>query len=206
MPDSGIGRSSAGPVVLILASGRGERFRASGGQVHKLDAMLDGATVLSRTLKAVRESGLQWHLERAEHPGMGQSLAAAARATPGASGWLILPADMPLVRAASLRAVAGALMANVISDMAPRAIVPFFNQIQGHPVAFSAHCREALEVLSGDVGARQVLRDLRSKGLVQDLALDDDGVVLDIDTLADLEQADRVVQARKARVVKSAEA
>ena len=38
------------PTVLILASGRGERFKASGGMVHKLQALLAGKPVLQRTL------------------------------------------------------------------------------------------------------------------------------------------------------------
>ena len=41
------------PVVLVLASGRGERFLASGGSTHKLQADLGGRTVLQRTLDAV---------------------------------------------------------------------------------------------------------------------------------------------------------
>ena len=74
------------PVVLVLASGRGERFLASGGQVHKLRALLDGKPVLERTLDAVRASGLPWHLEDVGHPGMGDSIAAAVRATQDAAG------------------------------------------------------------------------------------------------------------------------
>ncbi len=70
--------------VLILASGRGERFRASGGTVHKLAAPLEGASVLEHTLAAVRASGLAWHLEEGGHPGMGDSLAAAVGAPAGA--------------------------------------------------------------------------------------------------------------------------
>jgi hypothetical protein len=31
-----------GPVVIVLAAGRGERFAASGGTVHKLQALLAG--------------------------------------------------------------------------------------------------------------------------------------------------------------------
>ncbi|MBT9442673.1 MAG: nucleotidyltransferase family protein, partial [Acidovorax sp.] len=50
------------PVVLVLASGRGDRFVASGGQVHKLRALLAGVPVLEHTLAAVRASGLAWHL------------------------------------------------------------------------------------------------------------------------------------------------
>ena len=42
------------PVVLVLASGRGERFRASGGTVHKLQALLGERPVLAHTLAAVQ--------------------------------------------------------------------------------------------------------------------------------------------------------
>ena len=98
------------PVVLVLASGRGERFRASGGIGHKLQALLRGKTVLQHTLAAVRASGLPWHLEDAGHPGMGDSIAAAVRATADAPGWLVLPGDLPLVQGATLRAVLDELL------------------------------------------------------------------------------------------------
>ena len=42
------------PTVLILASGRGERFVASGGQGSKFQALLHGKPVLEHTLDAVR--------------------------------------------------------------------------------------------------------------------------------------------------------
>ena len=85
------------PTVLVLASGKGERFTASGGTGHKLQADLCGKTVLQRTLEAVHVSGLRWHLEDAGHPGMGDTIAAAVRATRDAAGWLVLPADLPLI-------------------------------------------------------------------------------------------------------------
>ncbi|MGH8803408.1 MAG: NTP transferase domain-containing protein, partial [Polaromonas sp.] len=50
------------PVVIVLAAGRGERFAASGGQVHKLDALLAGKRVLDHVLDAVRASGLPCHV------------------------------------------------------------------------------------------------------------------------------------------------
>ena len=74
------------PVVLVLASGKGERFIASGGKGSKLQALLAGKPVLEHTLDAVRASGLPWHLESADHEGMGDCIAAAVRATHGASG------------------------------------------------------------------------------------------------------------------------
>ena len=104
------------PTVIVLASGRGERFRASGGTQHKLSALLGGRPVLARTLEAVRASGLPWHLEDAGHAGMGDSIAAGVRSTPNDVGWLILPADLPLIQSATLVQVAQALLLNQLSS------------------------------------------------------------------------------------------
>lgn len=166
------------PVVLVLASGRGERFRAAGGTTHKLQALLGGRTVLEHTLAAVRDSGLPWHLEDAGHPGMGDSIAAAVRATRGAAGWLVLPADLPLVRGSSLRAVAQALRQHTV-------VVPQVAGQRGHPVGFAAPCGEALAGLQGPQGAASVIR-AHTPWL---LPLDDIGCITDIDTPADLERA-----------------
>ncbi len=175
------------PVVLVLASGRGERFRASGGQVHKLQALLGGVPVLQRTLAAVRASGLAWHLEDAGHPGMGDSIAAAVRATQGAGGWLVLPGDLPLIASASLRQVAAALaQADVV--------LPTHDGVRGHPVGFSAACRADLLALAGETGAAPIVQSRRQRGQVQELALDDAGCVTDIDTLDDLARAEAVLR------------
>src|SRR5258708_17366111 len=50
------------PCVLILASGRGERFRASGGTMHKLSAPLGGSTVLDRSEEHTSELQSPDHL------------------------------------------------------------------------------------------------------------------------------------------------
>ena len=171
-----------GPVVLVLASGRGERFRASGGLTHKLRADLGGRPVLQRTLDAVRASVLAWHLEDRGHPGMGDSIAAAVRATAQAPGWLILPGDLPLVQPDSLQRVAQALSSWPV-------VLPRHAGEKGHPVGFSAVCREGLLGLSGDVGAASVLRQWQAQGQVHTLDLDDPGIVTDIDTLDDLARA-----------------
>ena len=178
------------PVVLVLASGRGERFLASGGTTHKLQADLGGMTVLQRTLAAVRASGLRWHVEDAGHPGMGDSIAAAVRATRDAPGWLILPGDLPLVRAATLRAVAAALDGRV------NAVQPNYQGERGHPVGFAAGCGTELAALEGNVGASSILRSMRAIDSVADLAVDDAGVVTDVDTPAALAQAEALWLAR----------
>lgn len=177
------------PTVLVLASGRGERFAASGGRVHKLQALLAGKTVLQHTLDAVAASGLPWHLESAGHPGMGDTIAAAVRATPDAAGWLILPGDLPLVQADTLRAVADALAHHAV-------VLPAFQGRRGHPVGFSAACRAGLLDLKGNQGAALVVRAQQAINSVALLALDDVGIVTDIDTVEDLARAEELLAAR----------
>ena len=178
------------PVVLVLASGRGERFAASGGAVHKLRAPLAGMTVLEHTLAAVRASGLAWHLEDVGHPGMGDSIAAAVRATAGAGGWLVLPGDLPLVQPATLRSVAAALAHSAVA-------VPLYRGERGHPVGFAAQCLQDLLALSGEQGAAGIVRQHAQQGGVQSVEVEDEGTVTDIDTVADLVCAERILAARE---------
>jgi molybdenum cofactor cytidylyltransferase len=173
------------PVVLVLASGRGERFRASGGQGSKLHALLAGRMVLEHTLAAVRASGLPWHVEDAGHPGMGDSIAAGVRATANASGWLVLPGDLPLVSPDSLRAVAAALQRASV-------VLPFYRGTRGHPVGFAAEHGPALRALNGAEGAAAIVRGAKPLKL----ELEDEGIVTDIDTVEDLARAERLLAAR----------
>lgn len=180
-----------GPTVIVLAAGLGERFKASGGTSHKLEAVLHGQRVRDHVLASVRASGLPWHVvERADtahlnHPGMGDSIACGVAATPQASGWLILPADLPLVRPDTLQLVAYALRSHAV-------VVPTFHEHPGHPVGFGGECSDALLALRGDQGARSVL----AQHAVCRLPVDDEGCVLDVDTVDALAQAERVLLAR----------
>lgn len=174
----------AAPVVIVLAAGRGERFLASGGLSHKLEARLNGQRVLDHTLAAVTASRLEWHLVRPEGgtAGMGESIALGVMATPEASGWLILPADLPFIQPDTLRAVARALTHTSL-------VVPHYCYQPGHPVGFDRRYYAALRALRGEAGARSIVQAARRQGAVSDLMLEDEGIVRDIDTLADLQRA-----------------
>ncbi|MDM0074436.1 NTP transferase domain-containing protein [Variovorax sp. J2P1-59] len=184
---------SSSPIVIVLASGRGERFTAAGGIGHKLQAPLAGSTVLAHTLAAVRASGLPWHLEDVGHPGMGDSIAAAVRATANAGGWLILPADLPLVQPATLQAVA-----RVLAGPA-QAAQPHYRGGRGHPVGFAANCGPQLAALSGNQGAAPILRALRDAQQVVEVEVDDVGIVTDIDTPEELARAEALMLERLSR-------
>lgn len=170
------------PTVIVLASGRGERFFASGGAIHKLQALLAGKAVIQHTLDAVQASGLPWHLEDGGHPGMGDSIAAGVRATSQAAGWLILPADLPLIQADTLRRIAAALNDHDV-------VVPVYRAQRGHPVGFSARCGPALLDLRGNEGANAVVRQYEAR----EWLVEDPGCVTDIDTVQDLQAVEQLM-------------
>jgi molybdenum cofactor cytidylyltransferase len=180
------------PTVVVLAAGRSERFKAASGGQHKLDTMLQGLSVLERTLASVQASGLPFHVVRAadiahiENAGMGDSIAAGVAATQNSNGWLILPADLPLVLPKTLLALALELASHEV-------VVPVYESQRGHPVGFSAMCGEALRKVSGDQGAARVVAQHKAH-LVP---VEDMGCVLDVDTPEQLARADRALIERE---------
>lgn len=190
------------PVVVVLAAGRGQRFRGEG---HKLEQVLGNDTVLAHTLRQAMASDLpllvvtssalapmvrrhvasrdmlvlpdQDRLGRPAPLGMGHSIAAGVAATGDAPGWLILPADMPMLRASTLVAVAQAI------EQDPIAFAQYRGR-RGHPVGFNAELFSELAALQGDEGARRLLARYPAKAV----EVDDPGVLVDIDTVEDLAQ------------------
>jgi len=110
--------------------------------------------------------------------GMGASIAAGVVATFTSSGWLIALGDMPSIRVATIKAVMTAL------GNGSRIVAPTMNGKRGHPVGFSAFYREWLQALTGDTGAREILK--ADEVLVEEVSVDDVGIFADIDTPADL--------------------
>ncbi len=178
------------PVVLILAAGRGERFIASGGTTHKLHALLAGKRVMDHVMDAVKASGLPYHLVTADptRPGMGDSIAAGVRATPDAPGWLILPADLPLIGSDTLKLIAFAPPCEVT--------VPMVNGQRGHPVRFGLECAQELLNLQGNQGAAQLIHVRAATESIAFITLDDVGCITDIDTLDDLQRAEELLAQR----------
>ncbi len=179
------------PVVIVLAAGRGERFLESGGTTHKLQALLAGKRVIDHVLAAVKASGLAYHVVQADasRPGMGDSIAAGVKATPSATAWLILPADLPLISPSTLRAIAFAPPCAVT--------VPAYHGQRGHPVRFGVECAKKLLNLKGNQGAAQLICAQEATDSVALIDVDDVGCVLDVDTLDDLARAEALIISRK---------
>jgi len=110
--------------------------------------------------------------------GMGASLAYGVKATPEAAGWIIALADMPWILPATIASVAACLTGGAFIA------APFYQGTRGHPVLFSAACREGLAMLDSDEGAKAVIEARR--GDIVRIDVDDPGVLRDIDTPSDL--------------------
>jgi molybdenum cofactor cytidylyltransferase len=183
------------PTVVVLAAGKGSRFK---GPAHKLEQSLGDLSVLGRTLRNAVAShlpvvvvttpalaGLAAQTVAARDIvvvspaqaalGMGRSIASGIAARADAPGWLLLPGDMPMVRPATLLAVAAAL------EHHPVAYAQYQGR-RGHPVGFAAELYSELVMLSGDEGARRIVARYPATGV----DVDDAGVLLDLDTEADL--------------------
>lgn len=194
--------------VVVLAAGKGSRFSSA---AHKLAQPLGEASVLAATLANAIASHLHVVVVTTERfaavarssvaardvvvladvgsagagpLGMGVSIAAGIHAQPDAAGWLILPGDMPLVRPATLQAVARAL------DEHPVVFAQHRGR-RGHPVGFAAELYSELAGLSGDEGARRVIARYPAHGVESD----DPGILVDIDTAADLERVQAALAA-----------
>ena len=184
------------PTIVVPAAGRGSRFA---GAQHKLEQAFGGATVLACTVRQAVQTQLPvvvvttaalLHvvsevlatrdivvLSAADAArGMGHSIAAGVSERSGAPGWLVLPGDMPLVRPASILAVATALEQQAVVCAQHRGR-------RGHPVGFAAELFSELIQLRGDEGARRLMARYPAQGL----ELGDPGVLLDVDTPSDLE-------------------
>jgi molybdenum cofactor cytidylyltransferase len=194
-------------VGILLAAGRGTRFGSqkllatlpNGG--GKLVVEASAANLLAaigrviavthrdeKLMRVLDHCGSQIVVNPLADEGMGTSLAAGVAASEDAAGWIIALGDMPYVQPQSIARVRDALAAGA------SIAVPVFAQAgkaegegarrRGHPVGFAAEFRDALLALRGDEGARAVVAAHRAR--VVEIAVEDEGVLADIDTPQDL--------------------
>jgi molybdenum cofactor cytidylyltransferase len=112
--------------------------------------------------------------------GMGHSLAAGAAAVADWSYLFVALADMAWVEPATLRRLRGAMESLLAEGRTDAIVQPVHAATPGHPVGFAARYRAELCELTGDEGARGVLR--RHAARVERIEVVDPGVLRDLDT------------------------
>lgn len=182
--------------VIVLAAGQGNRFRqVAGPDKDKLLADCtgrDGAvrSVIEQVLVSLPASlGKRVLVTTADRPqvirmaqaygfevvlnesaGMGDSIAAGVKACPELGGWLIVLGDMPFILPSSIDQVLTGIADDCVS-------VPVHEGKFGHPVGFGRRFGPRLMGLSGDHGAKPLF----AQGRVVEVAVDDPGVLWDVD-------------------------
>ena len=188
---------------ILLAAGHSRRFKPGNKLLYPLRAGQATVLVAAGNLLAalphslgvvrpeapeiahmLRQAGLDILACQPEQQEMADSLAAAIRHLmfqPSAPDAVVIAlADMPFIRSDSIAAISRALEAG-----APLA-APTYQGLRGHPVGFSKRFYAELATLSGDEGARSVLRHHAA-----DLVLvecDDPGILQDFDTWEQLQR------------------
>ncbi|MEZ5853770.1 MAG: molybdopterin-binding/glycosyltransferase family 2 protein [Hyphomicrobiaceae bacterium] len=191
--------------ALVLAAGRSTRF----GPSNKLLADLDGAPVVSHSVKAVLASRARPVLVVTGHmadqvratltdlditfvespdyrDGIAASLKAGLAALPkGIDGVLVALGDMP--------GITGDDIDRLIAGFAPKEgrsiVVPVHGGKRGNPVLFAAHLIPEMAEVAGDMGAKQVIGHHAEE--VAEVDLGSPRIFVDVDTPEALEQVRR---------------
>lgn len=191
--------------AIVLAAGRSSRM----GPAHKLLEDLHGKSLIRHVIDAAREAGLQpivlvsgyrgdevaraagtLGITQIDNPdyaaGMMTSIQCGLAAVPvTAQGAVILLGDMPLLTANPIRKTIEALEA----QPAALAAVPVYGDEWGHPVVMRHGLFKEVMNLSGDRGARALLKSRLDQ--VVEVPIDDPAILVDLDTPEALEKARR---------------
>lgn len=188
-------------IGILLAAGFSRRFGSADKLLHPLeDGRPIALTAAENLVKAIpltiavlrpdnqelakllEQAGLKIVFCDPQQTEMADSLSCAvrhsSRFSESGAGFVVALADMPYISQHTIHAVAHALTTG--ADI----VAPTCKGQRGHPVGFSAKFRSELEQLTGDEGARAILK--RHADQVKLLECDDAGIVADIDTPADL--------------------
>ena len=188
---------------ILLAAGHSRRFTHGNKLLYPLQDGLPTAlvaarnllTALPRSLAVVRpespelaaclaEAGMEVLTCQPEQQEMADSLAAAVR-------HLVFhhtPPDAIVVALADMPFILPHTIATLVKSLATGAhiVAPIYQGLRGHPVGFSKRFYPALATLSGDEGARSVLR--QHPEVMEMLDCDDPGILQDIDTWEQLQR------------------
>lgn len=202
--ESGPPEKKAKVAAIVLAAGLASRFGrqkllAPVGDRPMLECTLDtlrASTVdkivlvlghlSDEVLRSVSTNGVRVVLNPEYREGMSSSLRAGIRALEGdEDAVLVVLGDQPLLRAETIDA-----MRRAYEEAGVQAVIPVHRGQRGNPVLLDLALRNRMEAIRGDMGCRELLKELDD---VLALEVDDLGVIIDIDTEDDLDRALKVI-------------
>jgi molybdenum cofactor cytidylyltransferase len=185
-----------GVTGILLAAGQGSRL-GGGKLLHKLasgdsigiTSYRNLCTALDHVLVVVRPNDAQLRDEFSRAgavlidcadalQGQSHSLIAGVHATPAGHALVVALGDMPFVQVETIRALVRSIHSGALIA------APYYLGSRGNPIAFAAHLRQELLLVSGDMGAREVVK--RHAHELMKINCADPGVLRDIDTPQDL--------------------
>jgi len=181
---AGASRRMGEPKQLLRLGGKtlleGVLDNARGAAVHEIVVVLGASAENIR--QQVDLGGIKVVINSSHEQGMGTSLGAGLAALdPAINATLILLADQPFVRAATLDRICGEYRRSHA-----QIVIPLYNGFRGNPVLLDRSVFPEVMSLSGDVGCRAIFGN-HLEGIVK-LPVDDVGILLDIDSKADFEK------------------
>lgn len=192
--------------ILVLAAGQSRRF----GSDKLLAAMPDGRPVIAHSLAPLLAMAKRYELKLCavtrpdNHKlinyfieneinytecmdadlGMGHSIAHGIKSNPLWQGWMIALADMPSLTNNIIETVISHIIQNPHQVVRP-SILKEEKEIPLHPVYFPQSYKLKLSELTGDNGAKSIIKNYRLITNIEGKAIDKYNLI-DIDTPADI--------------------
>ncbi len=136
----------------------------------------------------VSTDGLRVVLNEGYRQGMGSSLRKGlSSVNPRAQGALVVLADEPFVRPATLNA-----MIEYHASHKPQIIIPMFRGFRGNPILLDRSVFQELMNLQGDIGCRAIFGGHTEN--IHKLPVNDPGILLDLDTAAELKRMQELAE------------
>ena len=180
--------------AIVLAAGFSRRF----GSQKLIQKLPNGNNVLKQTIERIQAAIPNIEIVTTQElsvyfthktygvnifpnakQGIGATLAFGISHSNNWDACLICLADMPFIKTETYRSIASLLQKSNI-------VTPWYKENRGNPVGFGSQFFSELMALDGDIGANNIVKSHANAVLRLDLS--DRGILLDIDTPADLEK------------------
>ena len=192
--------------AVILAAGESRRM----GKQNKLLLPVGGEALLVKLVKSVCDSDVgqvlvvigheaekimrelnDFPLNFVYNPNFSEGMTTSIKSgvkevSPDCDGILICLADMPFIKAPEINKLIHAYVKNRIKEKR-LIVVPVFQGQRGNPVLFSSEFRNDILEHKKESGCKGVI--INNSKYVKEIEMDDDNMLLDVDTLEDYQRA-----------------